>query len=187
MKQIILLITFLFLIETGFADSTFKSLQEDKKTSYLDFILLKIENKLIQRHALLGTQVVALRVQYQNVGSQVDFVENESKVIISIIGIMDKERYSNKKYKPKITDCNVLRNILLYGKYGYSVIFQKRNKYLTNDIMEEIFLSRFLNNLSITEEEKEYIVKNTFAKVQIIDPVKGNNMYCEGKITEELN
>jgi hypothetical protein len=53
--------------------------------------------------------------------------------------------------------------------------------------MEEIFISRFLNNLSITEEEKEYIVKNTFAKVQIIDPVKGNDMYCEGKIAEELN
>ena len=187
MKQIILLITFLFLVETGFADSTFKSLQEDKKTSYLDFILLKVENKLIQRHALLKTQMVALRVQYQNVGTQVDYAEKESRVVISIIGIMDKERYSNKKYKPKISDCNVLRNILLYGKYGYNLIFQKRNKFLTNDVMEEIFISRFLNNLSITEEEKEYIVKNTFAKVQIIDPVKGNDMYCEGKIAEELN
>ena len=93
----------------------------------------------------------------------------------------------HKKYKPKISDCNVLRNVLLYGKYGYNIIFQKRNKYLTDDIMEEIFISRFLNNLSITEEEKKYIVSNTFAKVQIIDPVKGNDMYCEGKIAEELN
>ena len=187
MRQIILLITFLLFAETGFADSTFKSLQEDKKTSYLDFILLKIENKLVQRHALLKTQVVALRVQYQNVGSIVEYIEKESKVVISIIGIMDKERYSKKKYKPKITNCNVLRNILLYGKYGYNIIFQKRNKYLTNEIMEEIFISRFLNNLSISEEEKKYISNNTFAKVKIIDPVKGNNMYCEGKITEELN
>ena len=187
MKKIILLIIFLFLTETGFADSIFKSLKEDKKTSYLDFILLKIENKLIQRHSLLGAQVVALRIQYQNVGSQVDYVEKESKVIISIIGIMDKERYSNKKYKPKITDCNILRNILLYGKYGYNVIFQKRNEYLTNDIMKEIFISRFLNNLSISDEEKKYIAQNTFAKVQIIDPVRGNNISCEGKIAEELN
>ena len=175
------------MTETSSADSIFKSLKEDKKTSYLDFILLKLENKLIQRHALLGAQVIALRVQYQNVGSQVDYVEKESKLIISIIGIMDKERYSNKKYKPKISDCNILRNILLYGKYGYNVILQKRNKYLTDEIMQEIFISRFLNNLTITEEEKEYITQNTFAKVQIIDPVKGNNMYCEGKISEELN
>ena len=148
---------------------------------------IRDRNKLNQRHSLLGTQVFALRVQYQNVGSQVDYVEKESKVVISIIGIMDKQRYSDKKYKPKITDCNVLRNILLYGKYGYNVIFQKRNKYLTNDIMEEIFISRFLNNLSITEEEKKYIVNNTFVKVQIIDPVRENNMYCEGKVAEELN
>ena len=187
MRQIILLITFLLLAETGFADSIFKSLQEDKKTSYLDFILLKVENKLIQRHALLKTQAIVLRVQYQNIGSQVDYIEKESKVVISIVGVMDKKRYESKKYKPKISDCNVLRNILLYGKYGYNVIFQKRNKYLTNEIMEEIFISRFLNNLSISEEEKKYIVSNTFAKVQIIDPVRGNDMYCEGKIAEELN
>jgi hypothetical protein len=187
MRQIILLITFLLLAETGFADSTFKSLQEDKKTSYLDFILLKVENKLVQRHALLGAQAIVLRVQYQNIGSQVDYIEKESKVVISIVGVMDKKRYESKKYKPKISDCNVLRNILLYGKYGYNVIFQKRNKYLTNEIMEEIFISRFLNNLSISEEEKKYIASNTFAKVKIIDPVRGNDMYCEGKIAEELN
>ena len=124
MRQIILLITFLLLTETGFADSTFKSLQEDKKTSYLDFILLKVENKLIQRHALLKTQAIVLRVQYQNIGSQVDYIEKESKVVISIVGVMDKKRYESKKYKPKISDCNVLRNILLYGKYGYNIIFQ---------------------------------------------------------------
>ena len=155
--------------------------------SYLDFILLKVDNKLVQRHALLGTQAIVLRVQYQYIGSQVDYIEKESKVVISITGIMDKQRYSNKKYIPKITDCNVLRNILLYGKYGYNVIFQKRNKYLTNGIMEEIFISRFFNNLSISEEEKKYIASNTFAKVKIIDPVRGNDMYCEGKIAEELN
>ena len=172
--------TFLFLSETGFADSIFKSLQEDKKTSYLDFILLKVENKLIQRHSLLGTQVFALRVQYQNVGSQVEFSEKESKIIISIIGIMDKKRYSQKKYTPKISDCNILRNILLYGKYGYNVIFQKRNTFLTNDNMKEIFLTRFLNNLSLSEKEKNYIVNNTFVKVQVIDPVRGNDFFCDG-------
>ena len=102
MRQIILLITFLLFAETGFADSTFKSLQEDKKTSYLDFILLKVENKLIQRHVLLKTQAVTLRVQYQNIGSQVDYVEKESKVVISIIGIMDKVRYSKKNINPKL-------------------------------------------------------------------------------------
>ena len=53
--------------------------------------------------------------------------------------------------------------------------------------MKEIFISRFLNNLSISDEEKKYIAQNTFAKVQIIDPVRGNNISCEGKIMEALN
>ena len=186
MKKIIFIILLIFSNEC-FASSILDNLKNTKKTSYLDFILLKIENRLIQRHGLLGAQYVALRVQYQNIGSQVDYFEKESKIVISVLGVMDKERYKQKYYKPKISDCNILRNILLYGKYGYSVIFQKRNKYLTNEDMYEIFIERFLNNLTLSEEEKDYLVKNTFAKVQIIDPIKGNDFFCKGNIAEDLN
>ena len=186
MRKIILTIIFLLFTQTALAASTFDKLKEKKQTSYLDFILLKIEQRLIQRHGLLGAQPVALRVQYQSVGSQVDFSEEESKITISIIGVMDKKRYSQKKYIPKISDCNILRNILLYGKYGYNMIFQKRNKYLTNIDMEEIFLSRFLHNLSLSEKEKNYILNNTLARSEIIDPVRGNDIFCVGKIAEDL-
>ena len=99
---------------------------------------------------------------------------------------MDKKRYSEKKYKPKISDCNVLRNILLYGKYGYNLIFQKRNTFLTNSHMEEIFISRFLNNLSLSDKEKNHILNNTLVKVQVIDTVRGNDIFCNGKIAEDL-
>lgn len=168
------------------ADSILDNLNKKKKTSYLDFILLKIEIKLVQRHSLLGSQPMALRIQYQNIGSQVDYFEKDSKIVISIIGVMDKKRYAEKKYVPKISDCNIIRNILLYGKYGYNLIFQKRNKFLTNADMEEIFISRFLNNLSLSDEEKNFLLKNTIAKVQIIDPVRNNNISCEGNIAEDL-
>ncbi|SVC70439.1 uncharacterized protein METZ01_LOCUS323293 [marine metagenome] len=171
--------------QTALRASTFDDLKESKKTSYLDFILLKIEQRLIQRHGLLGAQPMALRVQYQSVGSQVEFIEKDSKIIISIIGVMNKNRYSQKKYIPKISDCNILRNILLYGKRGYN-IFQKRNIYLTNANMKEIFLSRFLDNMSLSEKEKNYIVDNTLARVQIIDPVRGNDIFCVGRITDDL-
>tara|TARA_B100001013_G_scaffold244414_1_gene151177 strand:- start:52 stop:615 length:564 start_codon:yes stop_codon:yes gene_type:complete len=186
MKKTILLIIFLLFTQTIFADTTFDDLRKSKKTSYLDFILLKIEQRLIQRHGLLGTQPMALRIQYQTIGSQVDFSEEESKIIVSIIGVMDKKRYSEKKYTPKITDCNILRNILLYGKYGYNFIFQKRNNFLTTAHMEEIFLARFLNNLSLSDKEKNYILDNTLARVQVIDSVRGNDIFCTGKISEDL-
>ena len=184
-KTFLVIVIFLFTCSNLIA-STFDDLRNKKKTSYLDFILLKIEQRLIQRHGILGVQLIPLRVQYQSIISEVDFLEKESKIVISIIGVMDKRRYEQKKYKPKMTDCNVLRNMLLYGKYGYGLIFQKRNKYLTDDDMKEIFLSRFLNNLSLTDEEKDYIVKNTFAKVEVVDPVRGNDIFCSGNISEEL-
>ena len=186
MKKIILQTIFLLFTQTILVASTFDDLKNNKKTSYLDFVLLKIEQRLIQRHGLLGAQPLALRIQYQSVGSQVNFLEQESKILISIIGVMDKRRYSEKKYTPKMSDCNILRNILLYGKYGYNAFFQKRNIYLTNADMEEIFLSRFLHNLSLSEKEKKYIVNNTLARVQVIDPVRGNDIFCVGKIAEDL-
>ena len=186
MKKIILTVIFLLLAQASFAASIFDDLKKSKKTSYLDFILLKIEQRLIQRHGLLGPQPLAMRVQYQSVWSQVDFSDKDSKIIISIMGVMDKKRYSQKKYKPKMSDCNILRNILLYGKYGYNMVFQKRNKYLTNADMEEIFMSRFLNNLSLSENEKNFIINNTFAKVEVIDLVRGNDVFCTGKIAEDL-
>ena len=185
-KKIIFILLLLFFTQTDLTANTFDDLKDSKKTSYLDFVLLKIEQRLIQRHGLLGPQPVALRVQYQSIGSQVDFIEEDSRIVISIVGVMNKQRYSEKKYIPKLQDCNVLRNMLLYGKYGYSLIFQKRNKYLTNIHMEEIFIGRFLNNLSLSDKEKEFILKNTYAKVQVIDPVRGKDFYCTGKISEEL-
>ena len=173
--------------QTALRASTFDDLKESKKTSYLDFILLKIEQRLIQRHGLLGAQPIALRIQYQSIGSQVDYLEQESKIMISIIGVMDERRYSQKKYIPKMSDCNILRNILLYGKYGYNALFQKRNKFLTNKDMEDIFISRFLNNLTLSKDEKNYILNNTLTEVQVIDPVRGNDVFCTGKIAEDLS
>ena len=186
MQKIASAIIFLLFAQTTLATSIFDDLKESKKTSYLDFILLKIEQRLIQRHGLMGAQPMAFRIQYQSVGSQVEYSEQDSKIIVSVIGVMDKRRYSKKKYKPKISDCNILRNLLIYGKYGYNVIFQKRNTYLTNADMEEIFLSRFLNALSLSEKEKKFIVDNTLVRVQVIDPVRGNDIFCTGKIAGEL-
>ena len=52
--------------------------------------------------------------------------------------------------------------------------------------MEEIFLTRFLHNLSLSKEEKNFIINNTLARVQVVDPVRGNDIFCTGKITEDL-
>jgi len=184
-KKIFFFLLFLFFNTNSFAN-TFDELKNIRKTSYLDFVLLKIEQKLIQRHGYLRAQAMPLRIQYQNIGSQVDFVEKDSKIEITIMGIMDKRRYSKKKYVPRVTDCNVLRNLLLYKKYGYN-IFQKKNSYLTEDYMENYFKSTFLTNLSLSDKEQNFIVRNIKIKVNIVDPVRGNNLFCSGPLTKDLN
>ena len=184
-KKIFFFLLFLFLNTNLFAN-TFDELKNVRKTSYLDFVLLKIEQKLIQRHGYLRAQALPLRIQYQNIGSQVDFIEKDSKIEITIMGIMDKRRYSKKKYIPKVTDCNVLRNLLLYKKYGYN-IFQKKNSSLTVDYMQDYFKNIFLSNMSLTDKEQDFIVRNIKIKVNIIDPVRGNDLFCYGSLTKDLN
>ena len=183
----IILSLFLIFIFTNFSygSQTFKQL-ENRKVSYLDFFLLKLENTINKRVHILRSQLLATRVQYSNIGIQVDFNNKKEEIFINMYAIMDKKRYSKKKYIPKISDCNILRNILLYGKYGYNLIFLKRNTFLTNADMEEIFLTRFLHNLSLSKKEKNYILNNTLARVQVIDPVRGNDVFCTGKIARDL-
>jgi len=185
-KKIFLAIFFLFIFQNGVAGVSFKDLKDNRKISYLDFVLLKIEQRLIQRHRLMGPQQIVSRVQYQNIITQVEFLEKDSKIMVSIIGVMDKRRYKKKKYKPKLTDCNILRNVLLYDKYGYNVFLGKRNKHLTEEDMRNLFEDRFLNNLSLSKEEKNFIINNTKVKSQIIDPVRGNDIFCSGAITKDL-
>ena len=47
-------------------------------------------------------------------------------------------------------------------------------------------MSRFLNNLSLSADEKNYIIKNTLTHVEIIDPVRGNDIFCKGNVARDL-
>ena len=52
--------------------------------------------------------------------------------------------------------------------------------------MKDIFISRFLNNLTLSNEEKDFIVENTIAEVRIIDPVRNNDIFCKGLVARDL-
>ena len=70
---------------------------------------------------------------------------------------MDKNRYSKKKYKQKLSDCNQVRNLIFYRKNGYKFFTQKRDPALSVDIMEDIFKEVFFNNVSFEEKEIEFL------------------------------
>jgi len=177
-----ILLFFLFS-SLSFADITFKDFT-DKKVSYLNFFLLKFENKLVRRSSLLQSQVFATRVQYSSISVDIDFKEKEEKIFINFYTVMDKRRYSKKRYKQKISDCNQVRNIIFYRKHGYKFFTQKRDPYLSEDKMKDIFKSVFLNNLDLNDKEMDFLLNNIFVKVTIYHPINKTELICSGKAND---
>ena len=177
----------LAVIKPGYAELNFKSF-ETKKVSYLDFFLLKFENTLTKRSQILRRQLFATRVQYSNIGIQVDFDNKKEKISVNIYAIMDKNRYRKKNYAQKLSDCNQVRNLIFYQKHGYKFFTQKRDPVLSQGVMEDIFKDVFFSNLSFDEREIEFLLNKMFVNVTILHPVKKKELSCSGKINDyELN
>ena len=177
----------LFLIFTftnfGNASQTFKQL-ENKKVSYLDFFLLKFENTLNKRAQILRRQMVITRVQYSNIGTQVNLDNNKEEIFINIYAIMDKNRYKKKKYKQKMSDCNQVRNLIFYQKHGYKFFTQKRDPALSQDVMIDIFKEVFFENINLSEKEMNFLLDKMFVNVTILHPIMKRELSCYGKIND---
>ena len=186
--NIILNIIIIFsVIKPGHTELNFKSL-ETKQVSYLDFFLLKFENTLNKRSLILRKQLLATRVQYSNIGIGVDFDNKREKISIKIYAVMDKNRYSKKKYKQKLSDRNQVRNLIFYQKHGYKFFTQKRDPALSQGVMEDIFKDAFFNNLSFNEREIKFLLNKMFVNVTIFHPLKKKELSCSGKVNDyELN
>ena len=177
----------LAVIKPGYAELNFKSF-ETKKVSYLDFFLLKFENTITKRSRVLKRQLFATRVQYSNIGIQVDFDNKKEKITVNIYAIMDKNRYSKKNYKQKLSDCNQVRNLIFYQKHGYKFFTQKRDPALSQGVMEDIFKDAFFNNHSFNEREIKFLLNRMFVNVTIFHPLKKKELSCSGKVNDyELN
>ena len=177
----------LAVIKPGYAELNFKSF-ETKKVPYLDFFLLKFENILTKRSQILRRQLLATRVQYSNIGIQVDFDNKREKISVNIYAVMDRNRYSKKKYEQKLRDCNQVRNLIFYRRHGYKFFTQKRDPTFSQGVMEDIFKEVFFNNLSFNEEEMKFLLNKMFVNVTIFHPIKKRELSCSGKVNDyELN
>ena len=151
---------------------------------FIDFFLLKFENTITKRAQILRKQMLAIRVQYSNIGIQVNFDEKTEEIFINIYAIMDKHRYSKKRYEQKLSDCNQVRNLIFYQKHGYKFFTQKRDPVLSKGIMEDIFKEVFFDNASLNKKETKFLLDNMFINVTIFHPVKKIELTCSGKINE---
>ena len=173
----------LAVIKPSYAELNFKSF-ETKKVSYLDFFLLKFENTITKRSRVLKRQLFATRVQYSNIGIQVNFDNKKEKITVNIYAIMDKNRYSKKNYKQKLSDCNQVRNLIFYQKHGYKFFTQKRDPTLSQGIMEDIFKEVFFDNINFNEKEINFLLDKMFVNVTILHPIKKRELSCYGKVND---
>ena len=151
---------------------------------FLDFFLLKFETTLVKRSQILRSQVFASRIQYQNINIQVDYDKNGEKFFIKMYAVMDKNRYSKKNYRQKLSDCNQIRNLIFYQRHGYKFFTQKRDPVLSQDIMEDIFKEVFFSNISFNEEEIDFLLSKMFVDVTIFHPIKKMELNCSGKVND---
>ena len=175
---------FIFIVTNySYGSETFKKL-ENKTVSYLDFFLLKLENTINKRVHILRRQLLATRVQYSNIGIQVDFNNKKEEIFINMYAIMDKNRYSKKKYNQKLSDCNQVRNLIFYNKHGYKFFTQKRDPAFSQGIMEDIFREVFFNNINFNEKEINFLLDKMFVNVTILHPITKRELSCYGKVNE---
>ena len=172
-----------FLINSSFAETNFDKLIE-KKVSYLDFFLLKYENILTRKARVLSAQIFPTRVQYSNIGIRVKYFDKKKEIHTEIYAVMDKNRYSKKKYDQKISDCNQVRNLIFYGRTGYTMFRQKRSADLSTGVMEHLFKVNFFEDVRFTEKEVDFLLNKMFVKVTVFHPISKKELICLGKVND---
>ena len=105
-------------------------------------------------------------ILYQYVDSTVKYTK-ENGFIVNIYAYMDRIRYtSKKKYSPKISDCNAVRNKIFLNKVGYNFLTQKKNNFVNESDLTEVISNNILNLSGISIKDKEKLInqKNVLSK-----------------------
>ena len=158
----------------------------DRKVSAVDLILLKYEIFLTKNFNRLYNVggIPQSMILYQYVDSTVKYTE-ENGFFVNIYAYMDRVRYTKKKkYSPKISDCNAVRNKIFLNKIGYNLITQKKNNFVSESELTEIIASRILSLSGISIEDKEILINDTQIEIEIIHPNKFNSIKCKGRINQ---
>ena len=157
----------------------------DVKPTIKDLILMKYEIFFLKNQSrVINSRKVGLMVRYQSINYEIK-IDDDSNTKVIINSIMDKNRYlKKKKYKPKITDCNIVRNKIVTDKLGYNPLTLKQNYSVTEDILFEYIKNNIFNFQNLKEDEIERLIDKTSVIVNIIHPISKFNLTCSGKLSD---
>ena len=150
-----------------------------------DMILMKYEIFFLKNQSrVTSSKRAGLMVRYQSINYNVN-IDSENNTIIKINAIMDKNRYlKKKKYKPKITDCNIIRNKIVANKFGYNPFTLKPNYSITEEILLENIKNNIFNFQNLNEDQIETLINKSIIKINIIHPISKFNKSCSGNFSD---
>ena len=150
-----------------------------------DLILMKYEIFFLKNQSrVINSKKTGAMVRYQSINYELK-IDGENNTNIIINAVMDKNRYlKKKKYKPRISDCNIIRNKIVANKMGYSPITSKPNYSITEDVLFEYIKNNIFNIQNLNEDEIEGLIKKTTIKINIIHPISKFNINCSGKLSD---
>lgn len=184
MKTIINILTILIIFSNlNYLNSN--EINLDKKfVSVKDFLVLKFDLFFQNNLANVFKGGGMLGVAYQSIDYDIK-IDGEDKIIIHLNAIMDKSRYSTKKYHPKLKDCNQVRNKILVNKYGYSFWKQTLNYQVNRETLSESLKNQVLNISSLDAKVKKHVLENTSIKIDIHHPKNKYSLTCQGKLVDD--
>ena len=160
----------------------------DRKVSAVDLILLKYEifltknfNRLYQKSGIPQTMIL-----YQYIDSTVKYNE-ENGFFVNIYAYMDRRRYTKeKKYSPKISDCNAVRNKIILNKMGYDFLSFKANNSVSEENINNSLINGVFNFPGLDEDIIKKTINNTSISINVVHPIRKNSFKCNGKINQKI-
>ena len=176
---------FFLIIFLSFTNAKSNELNlNDKYIPLKDFLILKFD-LFFEENVKNIYNSAGLMVSYQLINQKIK-IDNNDNIKITINAFMDKNRYSSKKYYPKLRDCNQIRNKLFVNKFGYTFFRQKLNSNLINNSNLYGSISENILNISnLNNEAKKEILDKTKIKINVFHPNTDKNISCFGNILDQ--
>ena len=177
---IILLLNFFLLTNNLIADNPL----EKKIISAKSFIEMKFDLFFTKnKNRLITFRQMPTMIVYQKIDVRSKF-NDKDELIINVRATMDKSRYKKKKYFPKNSDCNSLRNKWLTGLTGYSFFTHKRNYKVSEDDLEQVLKDEIYDIVELTDKEIDELIEKTKIEIEIEHPNQSKSISCSGKLTQ---
>ena len=179
-KKLFLIYFLTLLTFSSFAQS---SNLNDKFLPLKDFLVLKFELFLKENVKNIFAGGGITHIAFQKINYNI-IINDKDDILIKIDAIMDKKRYSSKRYYPKLKDCIQIRNKLIVNKFGYSFLKQNFNNLVNTETLSYTINEKILNISSLNNNIRKQVLENTEIKINLIHPKQERSLSCSGKLID---